>query len=181
MYWITMNEFILAILAAVIVGGYRRAAPTTINQSIVTTQIGWIVHWVSASAQTSPNANSNQSVNANSINQSTNQSIIISNKSINQNWIQSITQKCKQIFNQSINQSILSTFKFMKWMKLQNIGCTPPFVLGCAENATCTCHTRPWIIGAFVGLQPPPRECPVPWWRRQYTPTQMVTANQIAA
>ena len=103
MYWIIKNEFILAILAAVIVGGYRRAAPTTINQSIVTTQIGWIVHWVSASAQTSPNANSNQSVNANSINQSTNQSIIISNKSINQNWIQSITQKCKQIFNQSIN------------------------------------------------------------------------------
>ena len=141
MYWIIKNEFILAILAAVIVGGYRRAAPHN-NQSIVTTQSGWIVHWVSASAQTSPNANSNQSVyaNSNSINQSMqNQSMQqqMQNQSIN-----AINHKCKQMFNQSINTA---TFKFMKWMKLQNIGCTPPFVLGCAENATCTCHKRPWI------------------------------------
>ena len=51
--------------------------------------------------------------------------------------INAINHKCKQMFNQSINTA---TFKFMKWMKLQNIGCTPPFVTVCAENEKPKIH-----------------------------------------
>ena len=84
------------------VGGYHRAAPSTINQSNVTAPSGRIEHWVNASAQTSPIQIQSSSQSINKINQSI--------KTINQlsnNSMSSIKQ-----FNQ---QSLLQSFKFMPW------------------------------------------------------------------
>ena len=135
MYWIIKNEFILAILAAVIVGGYRRAAPHN-NQSINCDDPNWVNCALGKRKCTNVTKCQFKSISKCKFNQSTNQSIIISNKSIKIEFNQSLRNASKS----SINQWILSTFKFMKWMKLQNIGCTPPFVLGCAENEKTKIH-----------------------------------------
>ena len=51
------------------VGGYHRAAPSTINQSNVTAPSGRIEHWVNASAQRSPIQIQSISQSINKINQ----------------------------------------------------------------------------------------------------------------
>ena len=132
------------------VGGYHRAAPSTINQSNVTAPSGRIEHWVNASAQTSPIQIQSISQSINKINQS-----II--KTINQSIVQQIN-----VINKTI-QSTITTAKFqVHAMKLQTSGCTPPFELGCGETPLA-CATYASGTGAHVELQPPPRECPVPW------------------
>ena len=77
-----------------------------------------------------------------------NQSII---KSINQ--YQSVTQQWQQYCNCSWSCQILDALLHSCWG-------APKTPHARATNARET--------GALVGLQPPPRECPVPWWRRQY-------------